>query len=62
METPQHKGEQQHQTPEKCKSPTRDVKEWTPFCEDELKPKEGLEFANLKELREAKTEAGFCFA
>lgn len=50
METPQHKGEQQHQTPEKCKSPTRDVKEWTPFCEDELKPKEGLEFANLKEF------------
>ncbi|KAJ8427587.1 hypothetical protein Cgig2_006651 [Carnegiea gigantea] len=37
------------QTPEKYKSPTHIIKEWIPFCEEELKPREGLEFANLKE-------------
>ena len=41
--------EKQHQTPEKFKSSTHVVKEWIPICEEELKPKEGLEFANLEE-------------
>ena len=40
---------EQRQTPEKWKSPTQVIKEWTPFCEEELKPKEGLEFASLEE-------------
>ena len=35
------------QMPEKFKSPTHITKEWIPFCEEELKPREGLEFANL---------------
>ncbi|KAJ8422915.1 hypothetical protein Cgig2_016488 [Carnegiea gigantea] len=48
LETTQEVGEQ-HQTLEKCKSPTQIIKEWIPFCEEELKPKEGLEFANLDE-------------
>jgi len=41
--------EEQHQTPEKCKSPMHVVKELIPICEEELKPREGLEFANLEE-------------
>ena len=48
MEITQEGGEK-HQTPEKCKSPTHVVKEWMPICEEELKPREGLEFANLEE-------------
>ncbi|KAJ8427905.1 hypothetical protein Cgig2_012241 [Carnegiea gigantea] len=35
------------QMPEKFKSPTHITKQWIPFCEEELKPREGLEFANL---------------
>ena len=33
----------------KCKSQTHITKDWIPFCEEELKPREGLEFANLEE-------------
>ena len=47
METNQE--EEQHQTTETFKSPTRIIKEWAPICEEELKPKEGLEFDNLDE-------------
>ncbi|KAJ8441658.1 hypothetical protein Cgig2_019045 [Carnegiea gigantea] len=47
MET--NKEEEQHQTTETFKSPTRIIKEWAPICEEELKPKEGLEFDNLDE-------------
>jgi len=32
-----------------CKSPMHVIKEWLPFCEEELKPKQGLEFGNLEE-------------
>ncbi|KAJ8446943.1 hypothetical protein Cgig2_026441 [Carnegiea gigantea] len=38
--------ESKHQ---ECKSPMHVIKEWLPFCEEELTPKQGLEFANLKE-------------
>ena len=48
MEGTEKEGKQ-HQTPEKFRSPTHVVKEWIPICEEELKPKEGLEFANLEE-------------
>ena len=41
--------EEQHQTPKKCKSPMHVVKEWIPICDEQLKPREGLEFANLEE-------------
>ncbi|KAJ8437657.1 hypothetical protein Cgig2_028595 [Carnegiea gigantea] len=41
--------EGEYQTPKKCKSPTYIIKVWIPFCEEELKPREGLEFANLEE-------------
>ncbi|KAJ8438593.1 hypothetical protein Cgig2_031342 [Carnegiea gigantea] len=34
---------------EQCKSPMHVVKEWIPFCEEELKPKQDLEFSNFKE-------------
>ncbi|KAJ8434787.1 hypothetical protein Cgig2_033737 [Carnegiea gigantea] len=33
-------------------TPTRVTKEWVPFCEEELKPKDGLEFPNLDECEE----------
>ncbi|KAJ8444106.1 hypothetical protein Cgig2_025107 [Carnegiea gigantea] len=33
-------------------TPTRVTKEWVPFCEEELKPKEDLEFPNLDECEE----------
>ncbi|KAJ8444809.1 hypothetical protein Cgig2_034044 [Carnegiea gigantea] len=36
-------------THEQCKSPAHVIKEWLPFCEEELKPKQGLEFSNLEE-------------
>jgi len=48
MEATEEEGDQ-HQTPNKCKSPTHVVKEWIPICEDELKPREGLQFPNLEE-------------
>jgi len=48
MEVTQEGGEN-HQTREKRKSPAHVVKEWIPICEEELKPREGLEFANLEE-------------
>ena len=48
MEATEEEGDQ-HQTPNKCKSPTHVVKEWIPICEEELKPREGLEFPNLEE-------------
>ena len=41
--------EEQHLTPEKCKSHMHVVKEWIPICNEELKPREGLEFANLED-------------
>ena len=41
--------EEECQTPAKWKSPKHISKEWIPICEDELKPREGLEFANLDE-------------
>jgi len=41
--------EEQHQTPKKSKSNMHVVKEWIPICDEELKPREGLEFANLEE-------------
>ena len=44
-----HEEGEQHQTPEKCKSPMVVIKEWLPVCEDELKPKEELVFADLEE-------------
>ena len=34
--------EMRQQTPKKCKSPMQVIKEWIPFCEEELRPKEGL--------------------
>ncbi|KAJ8430633.1 hypothetical protein Cgig2_026378 [Carnegiea gigantea] len=37
------------QTPEKCRSPAHIIKELMPFCEEGLKPREGLECANLEE-------------
>ncbi|KAJ8437846.1 hypothetical protein Cgig2_000400 [Carnegiea gigantea] len=36
-------------THQECKSPTHVIKEWPPFCEEELKPKQELEFAILEE-------------
>ena len=36
-------------THEQCKTPTYVIKEWLPFYEEELKPKQGLEFSNLEE-------------
>ena len=48
MEAAHEEGEQ-HQMLEKCQSPKHVIKEWLPFCEEEFKPKEGLEFANLEE-------------
>ena len=50
MEASPEEGEQ-HQTPEKCKSPTYAIKEWVPVCEEGLKPKQGLEFATRKNVR-----------
>ncbi|KAJ8430593.1 hypothetical protein Cgig2_001678 [Carnegiea gigantea] len=37
------------QTPEKYKSPVQVIKEWLPLWEEELKPKEGLQFSSLEE-------------
>ena len=37
------------QTPEKCRSPVQVIKEWLPLCEEEVKPKVGLQFGNLEE-------------
>ena len=34
---------------EKCNSPTCVIREWLPFCEEELKPKERFEFPKLDE-------------
>ncbi|KAJ8421545.1 hypothetical protein Cgig2_028294 [Carnegiea gigantea] len=34
---------------ENCNSPMCVIREWVPFCEEELKSKEGLEFPNLDE-------------
>ena len=30
-------------------NPAQVIKEWAPFCDDDLKPKEELEFINLEE-------------
>ncbi|KAJ8425777.1 hypothetical protein Cgig2_014891 [Carnegiea gigantea] len=54
METTRHK-EEQHRTPEKCKSPTQVVKEWTPFSKEELKPKERLD---IRKSTSKKTKEG----
>jgi len=57
-------GEEHHRTPEKYKSPTHVVKEWIPICEEELKPTEGLEFANLEQCdkfhKSYAHHVGFC--
>ncbi|KAJ8437837.1 hypothetical protein Cgig2_000391 [Carnegiea gigantea] len=45
--SPENAGDNKGSTYEECKSPMRVVKEWLPFCEEELKPTQGLEFANL---------------
>ena len=37
---------------EESKSPTHVIKEWLAFYEDELKPRQGLEFTNLEECEE----------
>uniref|UniRef100_A0A7C8Z4H0 Uncharacterized protein n=1 Tax=Opuntia streptacantha TaxID=393608 RepID=A0A7C8Z4H0_OPUST len=42
-------GDEMESIHEECKSPTHIIKEWLPFCEDELKPREGLEFMNLED-------------
>ncbi|XP_056695623.1 protein FAR1-RELATED SEQUENCE 5-like [Spinacia oleracea] len=39
----------ENETPNKCRSPMSVIKEWVPVCEDDLKPKEGMEFDNLEE-------------
>ena len=36
-------------TYEGCKIPTHVIKKWFPFCKEDLKPKQGLEFSNLEE-------------
>ncbi|KAJ8446532.1 hypothetical protein Cgig2_027494 [Carnegiea gigantea] len=36
-------------TYEECKSAAHFIKEWLPFCEEELKLTQGLQFANLEE-------------
>jgi len=41
--------EEQHQTLVTFKSPTHIIKEWAPVYEEELKPKEILEFDNFDE-------------
>jgi len=42
-------GDEMESIHDECKSPTHVIKEWLPFCEDELKPRQGLEFMNLEE-------------
>ena len=37
------------QTPKKCRSLVQVIKEWLPVCEEEVKPKVGLQFGNLEE-------------
>ncbi|XP_021856651.2 protein FAR1-RELATED SEQUENCE 5-like [Spinacia oleracea] len=39
----------ENETPNKCRSPMSIIKEWVPVCEEDLKPKEGMEFDNLEE-------------
>ncbi|KNA23531.1 hypothetical protein SOVF_024090 [Spinacia oleracea] len=39
----------ENMTPNKCRSPMSVIKEWVPVCEDDLNPKEGMEFDNLEE-------------
>ena len=42
-------GNEMESTHDECKSPTHVIKEWLPFCEEEVKPRQGLEFMNLEE-------------
>ncbi|KAL2901657.1 Protein FAR1-RELATED SEQUENCE 5, partial [Bienertia sinuspersici] len=39
----------ENKTPNKCKLPMSTITEWVPACEENMKPKEGLEFNSLEE-------------
>ncbi|KAJ8421659.1 hypothetical protein Cgig2_000612 [Carnegiea gigantea] len=45
-------GENKESIYEECKSPTHVVKEWLPFCEEELKPTQGVCKSSFKKSKE----------